>query len=131
MSTVVHELSFEQAVVAAAAAVGERGADYVYECPDGEPDAGGCWNWHTSTDEPGCIIGLMFTRLYGKEFVLSRSRGAEAGDFFIDNGPWVKVDEKTSAFLSSLQAKQDRKLTWGRVFWDALGSLRRFDTGVR
>lgn len=121
------ELTLDRTKELLAAAVAEKGADYVYTTPDGQQsspeDLTTCLYVHG--DQPGCIVGHVLHKAGVSLPLLSRSESDDAegalGGLKADG--IVAYEGRVSDLLKSVQAKQDHGVAWGTAVDEALAEL--------
>lgn len=111
------------------AAVEDRGPEFVYRDEKGE--VGGCCKyWHTSTNSPGCIVGLALSDVGVVPDSLIRIDNHDGGELSAESLPThrlstaanetVKVTEDAARRFQRAQDMQDAGAPWGSAVEHAL-----------
>jgi hypothetical protein len=108
------------------AAVAEKGADYVYQDPDGrrggEVDEDGCPAAVTCRyvhgDKPGCIVGNVLHRAGVSLSALRDEEGVGAYNSMFER-LYVSMPTHASDLLAHVQDRQDVGVPWGDAVREA------------
>lgn len=118
-------LGVDDAMFLLGLAVEEKGAGYFYINESGESAEGGkgigCTNLHRQSDGtyvPGCIVGNVFSRLYGVEKVPYEGTANSTNHEL--NLPF---NDDAERLLSIAQSKQDGGTSWGKAVTEAKALL--------
>lgn len=102
--------------------VAERGEDHVYLAPGEDGPGHSCFYWHhkynedgNETGAPGCIIGLMLTKLGVPKDVLDQYEGQTVTEMFRRPHPDLVLTEDAANVARSAQLAQDYGDPWGEA----------------